>query len=389
MKRGGSIWIIGILLLGIVSGGWLVANQDSVPVISDLLDKYAPKTTVELPTGNTDQNDDNKTSVAIGPTDIADVVERVTTAVVNIETTVTTTTGNPFFDDPFFREFFGDSAQPQTLTQTGMGTGTVITRDGYILTNYHVVQGASAIKVKLVGSNEPLPAEIIGFDDQLDLAIIKIEGSNSLPFLILGNSDSTRVGDWVVAIGNPYGLDHTVTAGVISAKERPITIEGKEYKHLIQTDAAINPGNSGGPLINISGEVIAINTAVSVDAQGIGFAIPINTAKEILDDLINKGKVVRPYMGVYLRDLSQDLADYLGATNTEGALVAEIMANSPASKAGLVEGDIVISLNGKSISNSSDLTERISDLEVGQKINIEILRAKKKVELTMILEEKP
>jgi S1-C subfamily serine protease len=193
----------------------------------------------------------------------------------------------------------------------------------------------------------------------------------------------------VVAIGNPYGLDHTVTAGVISAKERPISIEGRQYKNLIQTDAAINPGNSGGPLLNTRGEVIAINTAVNAQAQGIGFAIPINTAKDVLNQLISKGKVVRPYLGVYLRDLSSELADYLGVVSTKGTLVADIMPGSPADKAGIKAGDIILEINGMTINNSTDLTERISKMSVGQKVELKILRDKKTITINLTLEEKP
>ena len=234
-----------------------------------------------------------------------------------------------------------------------------------------------------------MPASLVGYDDQLDLAVLKINAGRKLPYLTLGNSDNTRVGDWVVAIGNPYGLDHTVTAGVISAKERPISIEGRQYKNLIQTDAAINPGNSGGPLLNTRGEVIAINTAVNAQAQGIGFAIPINTAKDVLNQLISKGKVVRPYLGVYLRDLSSELADYLGVVSTKGTLVADIMPGSPADKAGINAGDIILEINGMTINNSTDLTERISKMSVGQKVELKILRDKKTITINLTLEEKP
>jgi Do/DeqQ family serine protease len=316
------------------------------------------------------------------------MVEQVSTAVVNIETTVTVATSSPYFNDPFYREFFGDSMRERTQVEQGLGTGTIITDTGYILTNYHVVEGAESVTVKLA-SNKSLDAKVVGYDDTLDLAVLKIEAGAKLPYLTLGNSDSTRVGEWVVAIGNPYGLDHTVTAGVVSAKERPITIESRQYKNLIQTDAAINPGNSGGPLLNTKGEVIAINTAVNVEAQGIGFAIPINTAKEVLNELISQGKVVRPYVGVYLRDLSDELADYLGTSSTKGALVAEIMSGSPASKAGIKKGDLILSINGKEVKDSSSLTEQIGSMKVGNKVEFKILRDKKEITVTLTLEEKP
>lgn len=367
-------------------GGGLVTHGQDWPLVRDLISQENSLTT----------NDDSSfmtaagsTSVNIGPTNIADMVEKVGTAVVNIETRVSVTTNNPFFNDPFFREFFGDSMRQRTQVRTGIGTGSIITDTGYILTNYHVVEGAESISVTLIGSTKPLPASLVGYDDQLDLAVLKINAGHKLPYLTLGNSDHTRVGDWVVAIGNPYGLDHTVTAGVISAKERPISIEGRQYKNLIQTDAAINPGNSGGPLLNTRGEVIAINTAVNAQAQGIGFAIPINTAKDVLNQLISKGKVVRPYLGVYLRDLSSELADYLGVVSTKGTLVADIMPGSPADKAGIKAGDIILEINGMTINNSTDLTEKISKMSVGQKVELKILRDKKTITINLTLEEKP
>ncbi|MGI6513534.1 MAG: PDZ domain-containing protein [Syntrophomonadaceae bacterium] len=386
MKRNSFITVVLVLMLGVMLGGGLVTHGQDWPLVRDLISQENSLTT----------NDDSSfmtaagsTSVNIGPTNIADMVEKVGTAVVNIETRVSVTTNNPFFNDPFFREFFGDSMRQRTQVRTGIGTGSIITDTGYILTNYHVVEGAESISVTLIGSTKPLPASLVGYDDQLDLAVLKINAGRKLPYLTLGNSDNTRVGDWVVAIGNPYGLDHTVTAGVISAKERPISIEGRQYKNLIQTDAAINPGNSGGPLLNTRGEVIAINTAVNAQAQGIGFAIPINTAKDVLNQLISKGKVVRPYLGVYLRDLSSELADYLGVVSTKGTLVADIMPGSPADKAGIKAGDIILEINGMTINNSTDLTERISKMSVGQKVELKILRDKKTITINLTLEEKP
>jgi len=383
MKRGVLFSVLAVFLIGVIFGGGLVSHGENWPVVKNILAQGSPSSSSQP----------YQTAVAstvnIGPTDIADMVERVSTAVVNIETTVRVRSSNPFSNDPFFRDFFGDSLRDQTQVETGVGTGTIITDSGYILTNYHVVEGADSVLVKLVGSNKPLAAKVVGYDDQLDLAVLKINASGKLPVLPLGNSDSTRVGEWVIAIGNPYGLDHTVTAGVISAKERPITIEGRQYKNLIQTDAAINPGNSGGPLLNLNGEVIAINTAVNVQAQGIGFAIPINTAKDVLNQLINQGKVIRPYMGVYLRDLSQELADYLGAPNTKGALVAEIMYGSPAAKAGIRKGDIILEVNGSEIEDSTALTEKIGKMKVGSKVELKILRERRQITITVTLEEKP
>lgn len=383
MKRSTAVLLLLVFLAGLVAGGQVVA-KGWVPGLAS--------------SSSADQNisenyrlaSSTNEAVDIGPLNIADMVARVSPAVVHIEAFIKVDSGmDPFFNDPFFREFFGDTIKPEPQYEKGIGTGFIITDSGYILTNYHVVRGANQINVRLTGYEQPLKAKVIGFDEQLDLAVIKITVDRKLPTIPLGNSDTTRVGEWVVAIGNPYGLDHTVTVGVISAKERPITIEGRRYKNLIQTDAAINPGNSGGPLINIQGQVVGINTAVNAQAQGIGFAIPINTAKDVLDQLIKKGKVVRPYMGVYLQDLTEELAGFLGASSTNGAVVAGVMPDSPAAKANLRKGDIILAVNGKAVENSEELTQIIGDLKVGDKITLEILRERKKISVSLVLEEKP
>jgi Do/DeqQ family serine protease len=386
MKRNSFITVVLVLMLGIMLGGGIVTHGQEWPIVKDLIAAEEPIATIPDDSYKTTAG---STAVNIGPTNIADMVEKVSTAVVNIETRVSVTTNNPFFNDPFFREFFGSSMQPRTQVETGIGTGSIITDTGYILTNYHVVQGADSVSVTLVGSSKSLSAQVVGYDDQLDLAVLKVNAGHKLPYLALGNSDRTRVGEWVVAIGNPYGLDHTVTVGVISAKERPVTIEGRQYKNFIQTDAAINPGNSGGPLLNTRGEVIAINTAVNAQAQGIGFAIPINTAKDVLNQLISKGKVVRPYVGVYLRDISDEMANYLGAASTDGARVVEIMSGSPADKAGVRSGDIILEVNGNKVKNATDLTDRIGKMKVGQKVELKILREREQINITVTLEEKP
>ncbi|MFA5384528.1 MAG: trypsin-like peptidase domain-containing protein [Eubacteriales bacterium] len=225
---------------------------------------------------------------------VANIVSSAGPAVVKIDTYTTRSVYvDPFFNDPFFRQFFGSPyGQSQTQEEHGLGSGFIFSSNGYILTNDHVINGADRIKVTIQGYKNPLLATVVGEDYDLDLAVLKVQAKN-LPMLKLGDSNVTRVGNWVIAIGNPYGLDHTVTVGVISAKERPISAENRKYKNLLQTDASINPGNSGGPLLNLAGEVIGINTAVA-QAQGIGFAIPSKTANEVILGLISKGKVVKP-----------------------------------------------------------------------------------------------
>lgn len=335
------------------------------------------------------------TAITIGPYGIAGTVEQVNPAVVNIETEVISNSGienNPYFNDPFFREFFGDNYHfnPRPQISKGLGTGFVTDKTGLILTNEHVINGASKINVKIQGFADPVPAEVVGTDPELDLAVLRIKVKKDLPVIKMGDSDKVKPGDWVIAIGNPYNLDHTVTVGVISAKSRgPLTIGNRQFKNLLQTDAAINPGNSGGPLMTVNGEVIGINTAVSAQAQGIGFAIPINTVKNVLAELISKGKVVRPYMGVYLQPLDKELADYLSAPGTAGALITNVMPGGPADKAGLQKGDIILKANDNKIKTPDDITDVVKKSKAGTKLTLEILRKGKTEFISLTLAEKP
>jgi Do/DeqQ family serine protease len=344
---------------------------------------------------NSAQADLQAGDIKIGPDGIAETVKQVSPAVVYIETEIVERSGienNPFFSDPFFRDFFGDGyrLKPRPQISRGMGTGIITDKSGLILTNEHVIHGASKITVKLEGSDEPVPAEVVGADPELDLAVLRVKSKKDLPTLKLGDSDKINAGNWVIAIGNPYGLDHTVTVGVISAKGRgPVTIGNRQFKNLLQTDAAINPGNSGGPLMNVKGEVIGINTAVNAQAQGIGFAIPINTVKSVLEELVTKGKVVRPYMGVYLQPLDKELAAYLNAPGTDGALVADVSPGGPAEKAGLKKGDIILKINGKKVPTPDDLSGEVKKSKVGIKLVLEILREGKTKSVTLTLAEKP
>lgn len=375
--RNKVLYAAALLIIGCMLGGAFV---------SDLKSNNDIGTTSVLPSQAA------SAQVTIGPTNIADMVEKISPAVVNIETYITVSQNlDPFFNDPFFRDFFGDMYQQPNSSEVerGIGTGFIIDERGYIVTNYHVVQGANSIKVKISSLKNPVDARVVGYDNELDLAVLKVDVNSKLPVVALGDSDRVKVGDWVVAIGNPYGLDHTVTVGVISAKGRPITIEGRRYKNLIQTDAAINPGNSGGPLLTTSGQVIAINTAVNASAQGIGFAIPINTAKQVLDQLINKGKVVRGFLGVRVQDVPEDVATYLGMKEPKGAYVVSVVTGSPADKANLRQGDIIAKVNGKVIENSDDLTQKIGAMKVGTTVTLDVLRAGKSITIKAVLAEKP
>jgi len=284
--------------------------------------------------------------------------------------------------------FFGQPFPDTNRKVQGLGSGFIISKDGYVLTNNHVISGASTVIARVQGRKETFTARVIGTDAQLDLAVLKIDSETDYPVVPLGDSSKIQVGDWAVAIGNPYGLDHTVTLGVISAKGRPLTINGQQFTDLLQTDASINPGNSGGPLLNLKGEVIGINTAVSTEGQGLGFAIPINTAKEVLEQLINKGKVSRPWLGVSVSDITEELAAYLQTDITEGAIIRQVVENSPAQKAGLRAGDIILGIDGQKVSGAEDVTTIISKSAVGKKIEIKILRNGRERTVTATLGEK-
>lgn len=329
-------------------------------------------------------------SPAIGPSSIADMVEKVSPAVVNIETTVVVPSSTDvFFNDPFFRQYFGNnSVKPQQNIQKGIGSGFLISDNGYVLTNQHVIDNAATITVHLANDNTAYKAQVVGQDYELDLAVLKIDSKSKFSTLALGDSNNIRVGEWVVAIGNPYGLDHTVTVGVVSAKGRPINIENRVYKNLIQTDAAINPGNSGGPLLNIKGEVIGINTAVNAHAQGIGFAISVNTAKEIINELIEKGKVIRPYLGIWLQPMNDNVATQYHLTDG-GVIISNVLAGSPAEKAGLKKNDIITSLDDNPISSYEQLEDILKTKQVGNQVIVKIIRTGQPHTIAIVLAEKP
>ncbi len=322
---------------------------------------------------------------------VADIVERVSPAIVNIDTlkmATYTSPFTPFLNDPFFQRFFGDMIpEEKQVPVKGLGTGFVFRSDGYILTNEHVISGADEIKVTFLDGRE-FEGKVIGSDPLTDIAVVKIDAQD-LPTIPLGDSDAARVGEWLIAIGNPYGLSHTVTVGVLSAKGRPVAAgdSGQEYENFLQTDAAINPGNSGGPLLNLNGEAIGINTAILPYAQGIGFAIPINMAKSVLDELITKGKVVRAWLGVVIQNLTPEVADKFGLKEAKGALVADISPDSPAEKAGIKRGDVILKVDEVEIPDINTLQQTIRSHHPGDVVNITIWRDGKTITLRVTLTE--
>lgn len=301
-----------------------------------------------------------------------EVSEKVTPSVVNIQAARVSRSPElgPLFED-FFNELFKGRRLPQQESRS-LGSGVIISSDGYILTNDHVINGAEEIKVKL-SDDRVYDGKLIGSDPRTDVAVLKIVSSEPLPAAVLGDSDALQVGQWALAIGNPFGLDRTLTVGVVSATSRTdVGIE--DYEDFIQTDASINPGNSGGPLLNIYGEVIGINTAIVASGQGIGFAIPINMARAIADQLMSTGQVVRGWLGVGIQDLSPDLADSFGLDRTMGALVNQVQPDSPAQQAGIRRGDILLELNGRTIRNASDLQLQIVSMPAGKTVPLKLLR---------------
>jgi serine protease Do len=317
------------------------------------------------------------------PDSFSSLAESASPAVVNIRTVKTIKGGGhvfrhfkrgPFGDDDPMRDFFDrffDDDQKRDFKQRSLGSGFIIDKDGYIVTNNHVIENADKIVV-ILNDEKEFEAEIVGRDKNTDLALIKIESNHNLPVLRFGDSNALKIGQWVVAIGNPFGLEQTVTAGIVSAKGR--VIGSGPYDDFIQTDASINPGNSGGPLLNMNGEVIGINTAIVAGGQGIGFAIPVNLAKNIISQLKSSGEVTRGWLGVGIQDISEEVAEYYGIKEKKGVLVTEVFPGDPADLAGIKPIDIILSVNGKSVDSARHLTGMIADTGVGDTIHIKIKR---------------
>ena len=325
------------------------------------------------------------------------VVKRVSPAVVKIttETKAKRVAAQlpPGFDNPAFRQFFGGRMPDmQTQPQSGLGSGVIVSADGYVVTNNHVIDGADVVTVALSDGRE-FSAKVVGRDPQTDLAVVKIDAKD-LPAVTFADSAKSEVGDRVLAIGNPFGIGETVTSGIVSAKGRNIGIlaEVEGYEDFIQTDAAINPGNSGGALVDVNGRLLGINTAIlsrSGGFQGVGLAVPANLVSQVADSLVKTGKVTRGYLGVNIQNITPALADSFNLKSNKGALVADIVAGSPAAKAGLKEGDVITALNGEPVTDSNNLKNQVSAFAPGTKLNLDVLREGKTEQITATTTERP
>ena len=313
------------------------------------------------------------------------LVKVVTPSVVNISTISKKKVVQPFIEiAPFFGDLFEEMpSKPRYRKESSLGSGFIINKDGYIITNDHVVRDAESIQVKL--SNETIyDAKVVGSDPKSDIAVIRINSKEPLPVAVLGDSDKLLVGQWAIAIGNPFGLDRTVTVGVVSATGRS-NMGIETYENFIQTDASINPGNSGGPLLNVNGEVIGINTAIVAAGQGIGFAIPVNMAKKVVEQLVRKGNVTRAWLGVAIQPVTEDIASSFGLKKAKGALISDVMAGSPAEKAGLRQGDILVTFDGKEVKDARQLQLAVADAPIGKAVVAEFYRDGKLQKVTLQL----
>ncbi len=333
---------------------------------------------------------DRPSSLGSGPVSYAQAVQRATPAVVNIYTRkVVVTKQRPLLNNPLLRRFFNDSNNPQQQTQISLGSGVIMSTQGYVLTNNHVIEDADEIEV-LLADGKTVIANVLGADPETDLAVLTIEVEN-LPTIVISESTNLRVGDVVLAIGNPFGFGQTVTQGIISATGRN-RLGINTFENFIQTDAAINPGNSGGALINAYGELVGINTAIfskSGGSEGIGFAIPIDLARDVMTQIIQHGRVIRGWLGLELQNLSPQLAESFGTGDQSGVLVAGIVRHSPAYKAGIVPGDIILRFDNQDTGDAKTIQDEIASRKPGDKVNISGLRKGKEFNTEANITQRP
>jgi serine protease Do len=371
-----------VLLLAAVAAGLVISAAFNLPPISNALFLGDKDKNPATPSAQT---------ARMVPVDIPTLFREVSPSVVNISTTQVVRFNRPRMRSPFgqqdpfedfWNNFFGN--MPREQKRRSLGSGFIVSEDGYILTNAHVVEKADEITVNLLDKEE-FKAQVVGTDSKTDIALIKIASGKKLPFVHLGDSEKLAIGEWVLAIGNPFGLGHTVTAGIVSAKGR--IIGSGPYDDFIQTDASINPGNSGGPLFNLKGEVVGINTAIIQGGQGIGFATPIHLAKSVLGQLKEKGKVTRGWLGVYIQKLTPDMAESLNVPGRKGALVADVTKDGPAAKAGIRSGDVIVAFNGKAVSDEHELPQLVAGIPPGKKVDVKVVREGKEIAIPVTVGE--
>lgn len=315
--------------------------------------------------------------------------KRAMPSVVNISATRSSSNNNPLLNDPFFRRFFGEQAKPRTERPSSSGSGVIMSPQGHILTNNHVIQGASAIEVALADGRQAT-AKVIGTDPDTDLAVLQID-LKDLPTITLGHSEEANVGDVVLAIGNPFGVGQTVTMGIISALGRN-SVGINTYENFIQTDAAVNPGNSGGALVDANGNLLGINSAIysqNGGSLGIGFAIPVSTIKMVMEAIITDGQVVRGYLGISPEDITEEMAESFNIKQTKGSIVAAVVRGGPADQAGVKPGDICIAIDGKAFSNSREMMNQIAQLKPSSKAKLMLVRQSKEIQLDIVVGKRP
>jgi serine protease Do len=382
-------WVATVVILAAIAGGALLANG---------LRNWSSGSVYGAPSVPVTVARDNA-PVPLGTfaNGFASVLKPALPAVVNIHTSKIVKQKSyemPFFNDPFFRQFFGDqfgNMKPQPQRETSLGSGVIITSDGTILTNNHVIDGATDIKVDLADKRD-FTAKLIGTDSQSDIAVLKINATG-LPTLPIGDSSKLQVGDVVLAIGDPFGIGETATMGIVSATGRGLNGQIEQYEDFIQTDAAINPGNSGGAMIDLHGNLVGVNTAILTGGgggnQGIGFAIPINMARNVMNQIVEHGKVVRGFLGLIPQDVSPEIAKQFGLNQPTGALVGSVDPGTPAGRAGLKRGDIILKLNGNEVNSANDLRLKISQTAPGTTVGLSVWRDGRSMDVKVTLSEKP
>jgi serine protease Do len=381
--------------------GIFAAMMGAVAIVALVyLTSWGRETGPEIKVEKTPVNREAQMGLSFAP-----VVKKAAPSVVNIYSTTIVHMrqryGNPFSNDPFFRQFFGDQFGPGgsreiTRRQESLGSGVIISPDGYILTANHVVQGASEIRVKIAGDDKKYTAKVVGTDPSTDVAVLKID-ANDLPAITLGDSSQLEVGDIVLAVGNPFGVGQTVTMGIVSGLSRHFSnqLGGDELQHyqdFIQTDAAINPGNSGGALVDAEGRLVGINTFIlssSYGNEGIGFAVPINLARGVMEQLIHSGKVTRGYLGVSPKDIDAGLAESFGLPDQNGALVDDVYPETPAQKAGIQPGDVVVEFNGNKVTDADNLSLMVSECSPGTEATVKVIRNAHEKTFAVTLSELP